>query len=112
MLTTGYYLSLPWKVLPTTETVRVIVRLTTPDQRVFEADKDIKVRLVPGAIPKRLEESAPICPPEVGPALVPTGKVTTSYQPAQPPTPVPTPWQAGHPEPDVTLGQPVRGGDR
>ena len=49
LLSTGYTLTLPWKqCCRRRSTVRVIVRMTTPDQRVFEADKDIKVRVVPG----------------------------------------------------------------
>jgi hypothetical protein len=103
LLSTGYVLTLPWKVLPTTETVRVIVQLTTSDQRRYQVDKDIKVRLVPGAVPKRVEEMMVPGPPEVGPVLVPTGRVTAGSSP--------TPWHAGAPEADVTLGQPLRGGD-
>lgn len=111
LLTTGYTLSLKWKALPTTETVRVIVRLTTPDQRIYESDKDIKVRLVPGAIPKRIDEMAPMPGRlEGGPVLVPTGRVTAGWLPPDVPT-TPTRWQAGEPEAPVTLGQPLRGGD-
>jgi hypothetical protein len=106
LLSTGYVLTLPWKVLPTTETVRVIVRMTTPDQRCYEADKDIKVRLVPGAIPKRMDEMMVPGPPEMGPVIVPTGRVTANAAP-----PAPTPWQAGMPHEGVSLGQPLRGRD-
>ena len=85
LLSTGYTLILPWKNLPTTEQVRVIVRFITPDQRMYEADKDIKVRLVPGAAQRRMElmpEGAPMPAPELGPFLAPTSKTTSSsYRP-------------------------------
>jgi hypothetical protein len=90
LLSTGYGLSLPWKKLPIFENVRVIVRLITPDQRVFEADKDIKVRLVPGAAQRRCEPDAiPLpaptpLPAETGPLLVPssgTAPYVTQWRP-------------------------------
>jgi hypothetical protein len=88
LLSTGYTLTLPWKVLPVVENVRVVVRFVTPDQRVYEADKDIKVRLVPGAAQKRPEMLPNVCPTpaESVPLIVPTGRVTssTSHSPAPP----------------------------
>ena len=91
LLSTGYTLTLPWKALPTTEMVRVAVRFVTPDQRLFEADRDIKVRLVPGAAQKRLQgiplNMAP-CPlpsfEAAPPLLVPMSRVTpSSWTPTQ-----------------------------
>jgi hypothetical protein len=49
LLSSGYVLTLPWKSYPTSENLRVVARLVTPDGRAFEADKDIRIRLVPGA---------------------------------------------------------------
>lgn len=49
LLSTGYNLVLPFKNFPQAENLRVVARFTTSDGRVFEADKDIRVRLVPGA---------------------------------------------------------------
>jgi hypothetical protein len=46
LLGTGYYVKLPWKVFPTVEKMRIVVRFTLADGRSFEADKDIKVKLV------------------------------------------------------------------
>ena len=111
LLSEGYTLTLPWKVLPTTETVRVIVRFTTPDQRPYEADKDIKVRLVPGALQKRVEEIPLPGPPEAGPELVPTSRVTAGWLPADAPPPNQTQWRPGAPGATITIGQPVRGSD-
>ncbi len=87
LLSTGYTLTLPWKNPPTTEQVRVIVRFITADQRRYEAEKDIKVRLLPGAAQRRLEmipDASPLPAPsqEMGPILVPTSKTTTAYRPA------------------------------
>lgn len=44
LMSTGYYLVLPWKNRPTSDKVRVVVDLTTADGRVLEADKDVTVR--------------------------------------------------------------------
>jgi hypothetical protein len=49
LLSTGYYLVLPWKICPSTEKVRVVAQLTLSDGRTFEAEKDVTVRLVPVA---------------------------------------------------------------
>jgi hypothetical protein len=56
LLSTGYYLVLPWKEWPTHEKVRVVAQLTLSDGRVFEAEKDVTVRLVPAANRKPLPE--------------------------------------------------------
>jgi hypothetical protein len=47
-ISTGYFIAVPWQTRPCTEKVRVAVRLTTLDGRVFEADRDIAVKLMPG----------------------------------------------------------------
>lgn len=47
LLSTGYVLVLPWKSWPTTEQIRVVVQLVTSDGRVFEADRDVKIRVIP-----------------------------------------------------------------
>jgi hypothetical protein len=47
LLTTGYYLVLPWKTWPANDKVRVIAQLTLADGRLFEAEKDVTVRLPP-----------------------------------------------------------------
>jgi hypothetical protein len=47
LMTTGYVLVFPWKVYPSTEKLRVTAQFQVPDGRVFEADKDITIRLVP-----------------------------------------------------------------
>jgi hypothetical protein len=47
LLSTGYALVLPWKVWPNNEKLRVAVQFQLPDGRLFEADKDVTVRLAP-----------------------------------------------------------------
>jgi hypothetical protein len=49
LFATGYYVILPWKSAPATSRLRVVARFTSLDGRVFEADKDITIRLPPGA---------------------------------------------------------------
>lgn len=109
LLSTGYTLTLPWKTFPVTEQVRVVVRFVTPDQRMYEADKDIKVRVVPGASQKRVEvmpEGMPIpCPwpvQEMGPILWPASRVTTSSSPSS------SQWRPVSEANGVTIGRPVR----
>ena len=75
LLATGYFIPLQWQQFPTQSKLRVAVRLTTTDGKVFEADRDISVkpqigRIAPGvppigvppAIPQGVEE----LPPPVG----------------------------------------------
>ncbi|MBI1832088.1 MAG: hypothetical protein HYR84_11630 [Planctomycetes bacterium] len=104
LLSTGYTLTLPWKQFPVHEQLRVVVRFVTPDQRVFEADRDIKVRLVPGAGMKRMEAPKempmmPAPPAETGPALVPTGRTTPAPHTAQ--------WRPVELDRPVTIGRPT-----
>lgn len=58
LLSTGYDLILPWKAWPTTEKLRVTAQFTLSDGRLFEADKDITIRL-----PGPLKSSKPTSPP-------------------------------------------------
>jgi hypothetical protein len=65
LLSTGYAVVLPWTVFPQHDTVRVVVQLKLADGRCFEADKDIKVRLLPIA-PRPLEAAPDVLPPSPG----------------------------------------------
>ena len=47
LFSTGYYFVFPWKAYPSSEKVRIVAQLTLSDGRVFEADKDATIRLVP-----------------------------------------------------------------
>ena len=71
LLSTGYVLILPWKTPPQSENLRIIARLAMPDGRVYEVDKDVKVRLLPGrGLAPRMPEVMPRAPePVFVPAL-------------------------------------------
>lgn len=72
LLGNGYYLVLPWTNWPTTEKLRVVAQLTTADGRTFEADKDIKIRLIPAELRPAPSSSVPeptAPPPVEGPTL-------------------------------------------
>lgn len=100
LLTVGYQVILPWKVPPRSENIRVAARLTLPDGRAFEADRDIKVRLLPGAnlrpemgTPLEIPLFKPACPaPTVTPAKGNVQQVT---------------WQPPLLREVVTLGRPL-----
>jgi hypothetical protein len=106
LLSTGYYLKLPWKQFPAYEQIRVTVRFVTPDQRVYEADRDVKVRLVPGAAQRRdpipeampMPWSAPVPRADEGPLLLPTGQMA--------PAPHTTQWRGLEIDRPVTIGRP------
>ncbi len=66
LLSTGYVLVLPWKVWPGTGKLRVLARFQLADGRVFEADKDVTVRLTPQAHRK---------PPPADAGAVPGGEL-------------------------------------
>jgi hypothetical protein len=98
LLTTGYLLNLPWKIWPTNEKMRVTAQFQLADGRVFEADRDVTVRLVPinqrpapvppKTSPEKEERAAPPLPPkgDNGPMLLPAPRL---IEPAKPDTPPP-----------------------
>jgi hypothetical protein len=106
LLSTGYSLILPWTNFPQTENLRIVARLVTPDGRIFETDKDIRVHLVPGA-PRRPEGplDCPIPPGAVDPFALPAGH--TSRQSTTAPSASASRWQAAPLDGAVQLGQPV-----
>jgi hypothetical protein len=106
LLTTGYVLVLPWKIFPSTEKLRVAAQLRTADGRLFEADKDVTIRVVPAAkrpapVPAPLPVDEPLLPPphpvdprpDHGPDLKPppTDPATTKAAWLLPATRLPTP---------------------
>jgi len=129
LFNTGYYVLLPWKVWPSNPSLRVVARFTLPDGRVFEADRDVKVRLAPQAGahnlpglpggPMLAEPDTALPPPRSleslpPPALPgPTGPVAPP--PPRPLGPVPPPgnlesaagWQPDTPDNSVSLRRPL-----
>jgi hypothetical protein len=72
----NYTLVLPWKNWPAAEHVRVVVRFTGTDGRVFEADKDVTVRLAPAArrvpvLPATPPIEVPLPAPQKAPPTLP-----------------------------------------
>jgi hypothetical protein len=93
LLSTGYQLVLPWKVLPRYSRLRVTARLILTDGRVFEADKDVTIRLpaAPESKPGPLlapMEPVPVLPEPELPLFVPrkveTHKASDSTQSPDP----------------------------
>ena len=105
LLSTGYSVILPWKNFPQTENLRIVGRLITPDGRIYETDKDIKVHLVPGA-PHRPDGplDCPIPPEAIEPFTVPTSH--TDRRPPNGAAPI-SHWQPTPLDGAVQLGQPI-----
>jgi hypothetical protein len=80
-LATGYYVVLPWKNWPSNNKLRVIARFTLADDRMFEADKDITIRLTPPAKRKPL----PASPSEPVPAEMEVPLPAPQKEPARAP---------------------------
>ena len=86
LLSTGYVLVLPWKVWPSNDKVRVVAQFRLADGRLFEADKDVTVRVVP--VEKRPPPPPPIDVPVLPPprpVTVPAGGPDLKIPPPDPP---------------------------
>lgn len=94
LFTTGYLVTLPWKVWPSTDKLRVIARFRLVDGRVFEADKDVTVRPVPvhKRPPPIVTDVPPITPDlSLTPPVVPPPPVVDPTPVPVLPTPIPPP---------------------
>jgi hypothetical protein len=89
LLSTGYFVVLPWKNWPSSEKIRVVAHFTLADGRVFEAEKDVTIRLTPIAYRKTPPAFPLETPPEPG---LPTSDVIPLPAPrkADPETSTPT----------------------
>ncbi|MGF1581194.1 MAG: hypothetical protein ACFCD0_17655 [Gemmataceae bacterium] len=94
VFSTGYTVFLPWKKVPRSEQIRVVVRMSLDDGRVFEADRDIRVRPTatpspnPGKNTLPMPRPLPPQPREDNPPAEPQGTLTppmarhnTNYRP-------------------------------
>ncbi len=73
LLSTGYYLTMQWDQLPAYDRVKLLVRMQTLDGRVFEAEKEVTVRVLPnGGVGMRENCLPPAAVPRVPPAIVPS----------------------------------------
>jgi hypothetical protein len=83
LLSTGYFIVLPWKNWPSSEKLRIIAQFTLADGRLFEADKDVAIRLTPltGRKTSPLHDPVkPTAPSEIGPTLPPPRKLEEPKQ--------------------------------
>src|SRR5207244_4041975 len=70
LLSTGYFVVLPWQTWPTTEKLRIVVQFILADGRIFEADKDVTIRLPPNRKGIPLPPPTPLPPPRpAGPPI-------------------------------------------
>lgn len=79
LLSSGYVLNLPWKIWPTTDKLRVVALFRPVDGRVFEAEKDITVRLPPP------DQRRPIPQPENPAGVAPGLETLPVPKPVDPP---------------------------
>ena len=84
LLSTGYFVPLQWQQFPTTTKVRVAVRLTAADGRMYEADRDISVRPMVQAYPATpvMPGRQPLLPGSPPPGVPP---VLPGYEELPPP---------------------------
>lgn len=107
LFNTGYLLTFPWKVWPTTEKVRVQVRFTLLDGRAFETEKTVSVRLIPETQRRPINQGVsptltpslplPILPnPQPSPSSGINRNNTPTVTQTQPPATIlrPLPWKA------------------
>ncbi|HVS34087.1 MAG TPA: hypothetical protein VMS17_00815, partial [Gemmataceae bacterium] len=96
LLGAGYFLVLPWKVWPSNDKLRVVATLQLPDGRLFQADKDVTVRVVPAEkrppAPPAIDEPVlppphPLPPPTGGPNLPPPSPALPAKSTAAKPSP-------------------------
>jgi hypothetical protein len=85
LLSTGYYLILPWKTWPGTEKVRVIATFVLADGRSFEAERDVTIRLAPIEYrkpappePAELSPGPPVGLPPLAPEVLPSPRPLTA----------------------------------
>ncbi len=98
LFNSGYILTLPWKVSPTQEKLRVQARFTLVDGRVFETEKDITIRLLPEHRRRTIligpQTTAPPAPTLPGPTEVLPGPILPEDPGMMsdiPPPPIPPP---------------------
>jgi hypothetical protein len=98
LFSTGYFVPLPWQALPTTEKLRIVATFMPLEGGVFEAERDITIKLLADAIRCPPNASGPtiLGPPQpaagaAGPTLpnnsVPMGPPPRPAAPNPPPTP-------------------------
>jgi hypothetical protein len=102
LLSTAYFVILPWKDWPSCDKLRVVARFTLADGRVFEADRDVVVHLtapalrkpfpgepgeLPGLAPPEPETPLPL-PRKLEPPPMPGGAAPAALWQSQPAAPL------------------------
>ncbi len=101
----GYYVVLPWKIWPTSPTLRVVARLQLTDGRIFEAEKDVTVHLTaPGPGKPFFMEPPPLVPDAE--ILLPGPHTFTAPGPDLGRKPTALPWQVAKESPLVEMLKP------
>jgi hypothetical protein len=99
LLSTGYFVTLPWQKVPATEKLRIVAQFYPLEGGAFEAERDVTIRLLAGARPGGAACPAP--PAGLGPPTGLAPPTPLEGQPAQPilppPEPVPAPMTPGTP---------------
>jgi hypothetical protein len=105
LFSTGYRLSLPFKRWPTTERLRVVAHFRMMNGRVFEAGKDVTVRVAPANVRRPAPAAGPTPPADVPPKMAPAPESKPdSERTLPPPTVVPDP---PSPAPPPAEGGPI-----
>jgi len=125
LLTTGYALTMQWKLWPNSDKLRVIVHFKLDDGRLFEAEKDFTLKLPPAYLrkapsvetqtipptstmiipspgisnPAPVTSNVPLPNPMREPVYAPVPNTNTAPTPLPAPTPAPTPLPATTPAP-------------
>jgi hypothetical protein len=81
LFTTGYFVTLPWRQWPSSEKLKVVVQFATlPNNRPFEAEREVHIKVAPGAGHGGAPVTPPVClpappaadmPPPEGPLMTP-----------------------------------------
>jgi hypothetical protein len=105
LLSTGYFVALPWQRIPSIERLRVVATFMPLEGGVFEAERDVTIRLMgagqhlhpqPSAPPAGLAPPvpAPVGPmPRSAPPMLPAEPLPGQTAPTLPPPTPGTPWQ-------------------
>jgi hypothetical protein len=105
LLSTGYYVTLPWQTLPRTEKLRIVAQFQPLEGGVFEAERDVQIRLLlePQHRPNVVYPAVP-----AGPGLPPPALPAQPDLPVgPPPRTVPPGEPIGPPKPASALGLPT-----
>jgi hypothetical protein len=96
LFSNGYIILVPWTAFPHSENVRVVAQFKLTDDRVFEADKDVKVRLLPFTP----HAPSPVPTPTGGnPLIIPTRGTEAGPALRWSPSPLTGAVEIGRPEP-------------